>query len=197
MNQPYQTEGHYLLSPYPRRCRRTNVPWRLVESIAGHFTSPIRRYPDLCIHRIIKEIVGGRYENIHSLYGEFVADAAERSSMTERTAAEAEREVDALYTTMYMSERIGKTYDAVVSGVTSYGIFAELKNTIEGIIPTQTLKGEYECIPEKFTLKGKEQSFTIGDEIKIKVVDVDFERRRAVFAFLGKKGGANENHRRQ
>ena len=96
-----------------------------------------------------------------------------------------------------MSERIGKTYDAVVSGVTSYGIFAELKNTIEGIIPTETLKGEYECIPEKFTLKGNKQSFTIGDEIKIKVVDVDFERRRAVFALLGKKGDTNENHRRQ
>ena len=152
-----------------------------------HFTSPIRRYPDLCIHRIIKEIIGGRYENIHSLYGDFVRDAADRSSMTERNAAEAEREVDALYTTMYMSENIGKIYDAVVSGVTSFGVFAELKNTVEGLIPVETLKGEFECIPEKFTLKGEKQSFTIGDEIRVRVEDVDFERRRTVFAFLGKK----------
>lgn len=152
-----------------------------------HFTSPIRRYPDLCIHRIIKEIIRGRYENIHTLYGDFVKDAADRSSVTERNAAEAEREIDALYMTMYMSEKIGQTYDAVVSGVTSYGVFAELKNTVEGMIPIATLKGEYECIPEKFILKGDKQSFTIGDEIKVRVEDVDFERRRTVFAFLGKK----------
>ncbi|MBR2903223.1 MAG: S1 RNA-binding domain-containing protein, partial [Clostridia bacterium] len=146
---------------------------------------------------IIKEIIGGRYENACTMYEDFVPEAADRSSMTERNAAEAEREVDALYTTMYMSDRIGKTYDAVVSGVTNFGVFAELKNTIEGLIPIDTLRGEYECVSEKFTLKGDKQSFTIGDSIRVRVEDVDFEKRRTIFAFLGKKEEDREDYSRQ
>ncbi len=162
-----------------------------------HFTSPIRRYPDLCIHRIIKEIVGGRYEFVHDLYGDFVKDAAERSSVTERNAAEAEREVDALYTTMYMSEKIGQRFEAIVSGVTNFGVFAELKNTVEGLIPLDTLKGDFTCIPEKYTLQGSTLSFTIGDKINVRVEDVDFERRRVIFAFLNKQEDKDEDNRRQ
>ena len=151
-----------------------------------HFTSPIRRYPDLCIHRIIKEIIGGRYASTQDEYGDFVAVVAEQSSKQERNAADAEREVDALYTTMYMSERIGKIYDGVVSGVTNFGVFVELPNTIEGLIPTDTLKGTYECVPEKFLLKGDKLSFAIGEQVRVRVEDVDFERRRTIFRFLEK-----------
>ena len=151
-----------------------------------HFTSPIRRYPDLCIHRIIKEVINGKYADACEKYGSFVEEAADRSSDRERNAAEAEREVDALYTTMYMSERIGEEYDAVVSGVTNYGLFAELPNTVEGFIPVETLSGYFECIPEKFLLRGTAESYTIGERVRVKVVDVDFERRRAEFALLEK-----------
>ncbi len=151
-----------------------------------HFTSPIRRYPDLCIHRIIKEILNGRYAQACETFGGFVEEAADKSSDRERNAAEAEREVDALYTTMYMSERLGKEYVAVVSGVTSHGIFAELPNTIEGFIPIESIPGNYECIPERFLLKGAKQSFTIGEQLLIKVVDVDFYRRRTVFELIEK-----------
>ena len=158
----------------------------LASSCYCHFTSPIRRYPDLCIHRIIKEVLNGKYAEAQETYGGFVSEAAKQSSEKERNAAEAEREVDALYMTMYMSERIGEEYSAVVSGVTANGLFAELPNTIEGFIPIETLEGNFEHIPEKFLLKGTKISFSIGEEIRVKVVGVDFARRKTEFAFLEK-----------
>ena len=151
-----------------------------------HFTSPIRRYPDLCIHRIIKEIINGGYPQAVERYSGFVERAAKQSSERERRATEAEREVDDLYMTMYMSEHIGEEFDAVISGVTSFGLFAELPNTVEGFIPIETLFGEYKFDAERFRLIGKE-TYTIGEEVHIKVVDVDFERRRTEFRLLHKK----------
>ncbi len=151
-----------------------------------HFTSPIRRYPDLCIHRIIKEVIHGKYAEAVEKYTDFVDRAAEQSSDRERRATDAERDVDDLYKTMYMSEKIGEEYEAVVSGVTSFGIFAELPNTIEGFIPIETLFGEYKFNPDRFLLSGKNESYTIGDCLRVKVSDVDFYRRRTEFRLLEK-----------
>lgn len=151
-----------------------------------HFTSPIRRYPDLCIHRIIKEILHGNYTEAVQKYTDFVEEAAQQSSAMERKATEAERDVDDLYMTMYMSEHIGEEYDAVISGVTSFGLFAELPNTIEGLIPIESLYGEYTFDPDRFTLIGGKESYTIGEEVRIKVIDVDFYRRRTEFRLLKK-----------
>ncbi len=158
----------------------------LASSCYCHFTSPIRRYPDLCIHRIIKEVINGGYPQAVEKYGGFVELAAKQSSERERRATDAEREVDDLYTTMYMSEHIGEEFDAVISGVTNFGIFAELENTIEGFIPIETLYGEYEFNPDRFLLKGKKESYTIGEKLQVEVVDVDFERRRTEFRLLEK-----------
>ncbi|MBQ8394460.1 MAG: ribonuclease R [Clostridia bacterium] len=151
-----------------------------------HFTSPIRRYPDLCIHRIIKEVINGGYAAAVERYSEFVERAAKLSSERERRATDAERDVDDLYMTMYMSERIGKQYNAVISGVTAFGLFAELPNTVEGFIPIESLFGEYKFNPDRFQLIGREESYTIGEEIRIKVIDVDFEGRRTEFRLLSK-----------
>ncbi len=151
-----------------------------------HFTSPIRRYPDLCIHRIIKEVINGQYPQAVEKYGGFVGRAAEQSSLRERRATDAEREVDDLYMTMYMSERIGEEYVAVLSGITNFGLFAELENTVEGFIPIESLFGAYEFDPDRFLLKGKKESYTIGEKVLIEVVDVDFERRRTEFRLLKK-----------
>ncbi len=151
-----------------------------------HFTSPIRRYPDLCIHRIIKEVLHGNYENACEKYGGFVADAAAKSSACERKAADAERDVDDLYKTMYMSERIGKRYEAVVSGVASFGLFAELENTIEGFIPIESLYGEFTFDPDRLRLESRTQTYTFGERLEIEVVDVDFYRRRTEFRLLQK-----------
>jgi ribonuclease R len=88
--------------------------------------------------------------------------------------------------TMYMSERIGQEYDAVISGVTSFGLFAELPNTIEGFIPIESLYGEFSYDADRFRLVGRTETYTIGEIIRIKVTDVDFYRRRAEFRLLKK-----------
>ncbi len=152
-----------------------------------HFTSPIRRYPDLCIHRIIKEVLSGEYEDVIKRYGDFVSAAAIDTSERERRATEAEREVDALYIAMYMSEKIGEEYDAVVSGVTNFGIFAELPFAVEGMIPLDTLRDEFTLIPDRFLLQGYQSSFSIGQPIRVRVEDVDFFERRVRFSLIPQK----------
>ena len=151
-----------------------------------HFTSPIRRYPDLCIHRIIKEVINGKYAEAVEKYSGFVERAADQSSDRERKATDAERDVDDLYKTMFMSERIGEEYEAVISGVTSFGLFAELPNTIEGFIPIESLYGTYKFDADRFCLIGGGKSYSLGESLKVKVVDVDFYRRRTEFRLLTK-----------
>ena len=151
-----------------------------------HFTSPIRRYPDLLVHRIVKAWLDGD-PSAKKRFSTFVSEAAERSSETERNATEAEREVDALYQVQYMADRIGETYDAVVSGVTSFAIFAELPNTIEGILPVESLpKDDYAYLEEKFLLLGKRHAFRIGDKIRVRAAACHFDSYRVEFSFLGK-----------
>ncbi len=147
-----------------------------------HFTSPIRRYPDLCIHRIIKDALKEE-SAAREKYQRVVESVSVRSSACERNAAEAERDVDALYITAYMQERIGEEYEATVSGVTSFGIFAELSNTVEGLIPIETLPDDsYEYLEERFLLRGTKHSFRLGQRLKVKVVGVDWGARRTQFS---------------
>ncbi len=151
-----------------------------------HFTSPIRRYPDLCIHRIIKDALqdGERAKSAHAA---FVSEAAARSSLCERNAAEAEREVDALYTVAYMQDKLGEEFEATVSGVTAYGLYAELENTVEGYLPIETLPDDvYEFWEGRFLLRGTRLRFALGDRIRVRVVGTDFGSRKVQFAFLAK-----------
>ena len=151
-----------------------------------HFTSPIRRYPDLCIHRIIKESLT-RPEETKEKYKNFVVEASFRSSECEKNATDAERDVDALYTVAYMQDKIGETYEATVSGVTSFGLFAELDNTIEGFLPLETLPDDYyEFVEERFQLRGTRQSFRLGERLLIEVAGVDWGMRRVQFRLLMK-----------
>ncbi len=151
-----------------------------------HFTSPIRRYPDLCVHRIIQESFS-RPEETRERYKDFVVKAAEQSSLCEKNAVEAERDVDALYTIAYMQDKIGEEYEATISGVTSFGLFAELHNTVEGFLPIETLPDDYYDFNEKhFLLKGTKNVFRLGEEIKVKVAAVDWGARRTQFLYMGK-----------
>ena len=152
-----------------------------------HFTSPIRRYPDLCIHRIIKEVLHGNYDLAVEKYGEFATRAAQQSSDRERRATDAERDVDDLYKTMYMSERIGEEFEAVISGVTAHGLFAELPFAIEGFIPIESLFGNFTFDPDRLRLVGRTEIYAIGESVHVKVIDVDFYRRKTEFRLLGKK----------
>ncbi|OBR92831.1 MULTISPECIES: ribonuclease R [Clostridium] len=142
-----------------------------------HFTSPIRRYPDLIIHRIIKEFINGRLTDnrIKTLVKE-VDYAAKQSSEMERVAQDAEREVDDLKKAEYMSKRIGEEFQGIISSVTNFGMFVELPNTIEGLVHMSTLEDDYYVYDEKhLSLVGERNRniYKLGDEIKIRVLKVD------------------------
>lgn len=144
-----------------------------------HFTSPIRRYPDLIIHRIIKMTLEGKALETMEKFKDYVYEAAQISSDREKRADMAERDMDDLFKVRYMSGHIGEEFDAVVSGVTNFGVFAELANTCEGLIKIDTLpKDDYSYDETKFTLKGKKLCFKLGDKIRIKVVGADLENRK-------------------
>ena len=158
----------------------------LASSCYCHFTSPIRRYPDLCIHRIIKESFLSA-EQTKERYKNFVKDASAQSSECERNAQEAERDVDALYLTAFMQDKIGMEFEATISGVTSFGLFAELDNTVEGLIPVETLPDDsYYFAEEKFLLRGTRNSFRLGERVRVRVDGVDRGARRTFFALLEK-----------
>lgn len=107
--------------------------------------------------------------------------------MCEKNAVEAERDVDALYTIAYMQDKIGEEYEATISGVTSFGLFAELHNTVEGFLPIETLPDDYYDFNEKrYLLKGTKNVFRLGEEIQVKVAAVDWGARRTQFIYMGK-----------
>lgn len=133
-----------------------------------HFTSPIRRYPDLAIHRIIKYVLDGGKKP--ERFGEFVKAASVHSSEREKRAEEAERRVDDLLKAKFMEDKIGNEYDATVSGVTERGIFAELDNYVEGMIHVEDLPGSGYVYDEKrLVLRSPLHTFRFGDRIRIKV----------------------------
>lgn len=115
-----------------------------------HFTSPIRRYPDLQIHRIIKEQLRGRMNDDRTAhYRELLPEVAKHSSETERRADEAERETDKLKKVEYMEQHVGESFDGVISGVTGWGLYVELPNTVEGLVHISKLYGDYYYYSEK------------------------------------------------
>jgi ribonuclease R len=142
-----------------------------------HFTSPIRRYPDLQIHRIIKDVLRGRMnEERIAHYTELLPEVAEDCSRLERRADEAERETIKLKKAEYMLRHIGEEFDAVVSGIMSYGIYAELPNTVEGLIHvTRMYDDRYYYREETYEMYGMDtgRTFRLGDPIRIRVVDAD------------------------
>lgn len=142
-----------------------------------HFTSPIRRYPDLQIHRIIKEnLRGGLTERRTAHYEHLLPEVAKQSSSLERRADEAERETDKLKKVEYMSRRIGKEYDGVISGVTNWGFYVELPNTVEGLVRVNELQDDYYIFDEeRYQLIGEtgRRTFKLGQSIRIQVAGCD------------------------
>ncbi len=151
-----------------------------------HFTSPIRRYPDLQIHRIIKEQLRGRLgEERTAHYREILPEVAKHSSETERRADEAERETDKLKKVEYMEERIGEIYEGVVSGITAWGLYVELPNTVEGLIHISRLPGDYFYYNEStYEMIGQAtgKSYKLGMPVKVCVIGCDRFNRTVDFA---------------
>ena len=152
-----------------------------------HFTSPIRRYPDLIVHRVIKYALDGEISAINDFYGDFIYDSASQTSEKEKKADEVERAVDDLYKVKYMEQFIGQEFDAVISGVTSFGIFCELENTVEGFTPIECLpRANYTFDKNTFTLYSPKHTFKLGEKVRIGVLGVDMSSRRTEFIILHK-----------
>ncbi|EOD00754.1 ribonuclease R [Caldisalinibacter kiritimatiensis] len=153
-----------------------------------HFTSPIRRYPDLQIHRIIKELLNGKItESRIEKLKRRAPSVAEQSSVRERIAEEAERETEDLKKVEYMSERIGEIYEGIISGITSFGIFVELDNTIEGLVHVSTLVDDYYQYDElNYCLIGErtKKTYKIGDVVKVQLVKADISSREIDFILI-------------
>ena len=136
-----------------------------------HFTSPIRRYPDLAIHRIIKEYINGGLDADRAQhYAKFVTAAAKKSSEAEINAMQAEREVEDMKKAEYMCAHIGEEYDAIISSVTGFGFFAELENGIEGLVRLADMRDDYYHFNEtSYTLIGERsgKTYKIGDKVRI------------------------------
>lgn len=142
-----------------------------------HFTSPIRRYPDLQIHRIIKENIHGKLiDKRIEHYNKILPEVAERSSMMERRADDAEREVEKMKKAEYMEQFIGESFEGIISGVTSWGMYVELPNTIEGMIHIAALPGDYYYFEEeKYQMVGERthRIFKLGQSVRVTVDAVD------------------------
>lgn len=153
-----------------------------------HFTSPIRRYPDLQIHRIIKYFINNQMTNtrINKLKA-IVPQIADKSSIRERIADDAQRETDDLKKAEYMSERINQEYEGIISGVTHFGMFVELDNTIEGLIRVSSLFDDYYTFDSRdHCLLGErtKKKYRLGDVVKIRVIRADIAKREIDFALV-------------
>ncbi|MCR5716376.1 MAG: RNB domain-containing ribonuclease, partial [Lachnospiraceae bacterium] len=142
-----------------------------------HFTSPIRRYPDLQIHRIIKEQLRGRLtEERKAHYAAILEGVSKQASTTERRADEAERTTEKVKKAQYMAEHLGEQFEGVISSITAWGIYVELPNTVEGMIPVAEMLDDYYIFDqEHFTMIGEHthKTFVLGQSVKIEVERVD------------------------
>lgn len=152
-----------------------------------HFTSPIRRYPDLQIHRIIKENLCGKLnEGRINHYHKILDEVSIQASKTERRADEAEREVEKLKKVEYMSQFIGETFEGVISGVSSWGLFVELPNTVEGTIRIAEIEDDYYYFDEAhYMLVGEHtrRELKLGQRVNVELVEADKLLRSIVFKF--------------
>lgn len=143
-----------------------------------HFTSPIRRYPDLIIHRIIKEyLYGGIDDERIAVLSKKTQEAAETSSVTERAAIELERDVEKMKKAQYMSYHIGESFEGVISGITGYGMYVELENTIEGLVRLDRMYDDYyDAYPEQYRIVGQRTNkvYSLGQRVSIIVSDADY-----------------------
>ena len=161
-----------------------------------HFTSPIRRYPDLIIHRIIKKHLKGKLdEKTTRRFIGAVDYASIQSSERERVAQEAEREVDDLKKAEYMSKRIGEVYSGIISSVTNFGMFVELPNTVEGLVHISELEDDFYHYDDRhMALIGERTKnvYKLGDEVKVIVDRVDIDAHEIYFKLYSEEEETEE-----
>ena len=158
-----------------------------------HFTSPIRRYPDLIVHRLIRTylIEGKLNEATKAKWDARLREIADHSSKMERRSVDAERETDELKKAEYMEDKIGEEYDGIISSVTNFGLFVELPNTIEGLVHVSYMTDDYYRYDERhYAMIGERTGhvYRIGDEITVRVINVNKDERSIDFEIVGMVG---------
>lgn len=185
----------YVIEKMTLRCMKqakyTKDPighFALASKYYTHFTSPIRRYSDLQIHRIMKEIIENKFdEERNKHYNSILDNVADKISKLERLAIECERDVNDLKKCEYMQDYIGEEYIGIISGLTNFGIFVELDNSIEGMIPLRDIKEDHYIFDEiHYKIYGERsgEEFTYGQKLKIRVAKVSKELRAIDFAIV-------------
>ena len=170
------------------KAKYSSVPkphFGLATDLYCHFTSPIRRYPDLTVHRIIKSLLDGKIdERTIEKYDSFANLSATLSSENEIKAVSAERDIDDLYKSIYMADRIGMEYDAVICSVTGFGFFARTENLCDGLVPIESLGQGFMFDKENHILQRGKTTFRLGQRVKVVVLDSDIALRRVTFGLL-------------
>ncbi|WP_019723751.1 RNB domain-containing ribonuclease, partial [Enterococcus mundtii] len=152
-----------------------------------HFTSPIRRYPDLIVHRLIRSYGQDPSESNQTHWENTLPDIADHSSKMERRAVETEREVDSMKKAEFMMDKVGEEFDGIISSVVKFGLFIELPNTVEGLIHINELKQDYfHYIENHLALVGERTglTFKIGQKVRVKVVKADPTERAVDFELV-------------
>ena len=163
----------------------------LAASCYCHFTSPIRRYPDLQIHRIIKENIrrGFSQERLEH-YQNILPQVGKDTSARERLADEAERETIKLKKVEYMASHIGEEFEGIISSITKWGIYVELENTIEGLVHVTNLYDDhYEYLEDRYEMVGERtgKTYRLGEKVTVRVIGTDKMQRTIDFEMAGKK----------
>lgn len=164
-----------------------DIHFGLATKYYTHFTAPIRRYPDLIVHRLVKDFVDNKFENIsQSSLEKQLAKNAEHLSITERNSEECERDVEDLYKCKYMKKYIGEKFQGIISTITDFGIFIELENTVEGCFMYKFSDDHFEYIEQKLSCVNRDNNkiYKIGQKVLIEVKNVDLEKRNIDFDLL-------------
>jgi ribonuclease R len=153
-----------------------------------HFTAPIRRYPDLQIHRIIKAAINEKLDNrANNRLNKKIPEVAKHCSIRERIAEEAERQTEQLKKVEFMKDKIGQEFDGIISGLTSWGMYVELPNTIEGLIHVTEMDDDYYIFDEQHYLfigERRKKIYRLGDKIRVKVLKADTIQRTIDFSIV-------------
>ncbi|MCW0996552.1 ribonuclease R [Streptococcus anginosus] len=205
--QPYEEVLSMMLLRSMQQARyseHNHGHYGLAAEFYTHFTSPIRRYPDLLVHRMVRDY--GHSKEIAEHFEQVIPDIASQSSSRERRAIEAEREVEAMKKAEFMEEFVGEEFDGIVSSVVKFGLFVELPNTVEGLIHVTNLPEFFHYNERNLTLQGEKSGvvFRVGQQIHIKLVradkatgEIDFEYLPSEYDVIEKRKQFNRDRRQQ
>ena len=170
----------------------------LNEKCYCHFTSPIRRYPDLTVHRILKGVLEGMTGPITEKYSSLTTEIAEKCTENERKADLVSRDVDDAYACKFMRSFIGDFFEVIVSGVTPGGLYVRLENSVEGFIPVERMpRGRYDFFERGYALVCGRKKYTLGDELLVRLVATDMSNGKIYFEFVARAGADEKPSKRK